>query len=583
MIYKFIDNILASNNLSFLDLDVLNPDSHNYKTLLFQPKGKIEVTPLGFKNQNESEVIEKVDSFIKLAIQKNASLAITPEYFCPFESIKTILSNKSNQPAEKKLWILGCESITPIEIESLKREFTSKDCFIYYDESVLSNQGNFLDPVCYVFKARSTDSNLITVCLIQFKTQHMGVWESPFERDHYIKGNELYIFRNNLSSIYLLTLICSEATKFEIDNTFKEQIDHRWDNNPFIIINIQLNPKPAHEEFILFRGNTLKFEHKDLISLNWAKGTTIAFEKVKSTFKEYSRSGIYSQRNQLRFDNDRYFLENHIKGLYYTYKNPDLDYFHFNSENELFDVDNTKPYQGQRTPLTRRTGPNVISCYNWKDSAFQINEPDDELALFLEKRGYNNSVLLNADLNVFDKERLVCISTGNISNKGHDGWYRIDKLKSCMITHEESICRISFTQDSHGDLIRGDFIKKFETLNYLLNNQDFPERFSFLKDNSISLSFDSYYDESRYNYNIITKDKEKATGAFIGNTDLADAKKVFDKYIRLFNSEQSQSRKRVIIWYEHGIQNYENIYDRESPKITNDYSNDPASIKRDKL
>ena len=111
MKFKFIDTII--NNLT-INLEILTKDTNLYTSLLFQHKGNFIAEETRFGNIEDCK--GKFNAFFTLAKSKKSSLAVTPEYSCPWNSIEWLLENEERLPNKSKLWAICCESITPLEI-----------------------------------------------------------------------------------------------------------------------------------------------------------------------------------------------------------------------------------------------------------------------------------------------------------------------------------------------------------------------------------------------------------------------------------------------------------------------------------
>ena len=171
MEFKFINTVIEN---IVLNLEVLEKDTNNYTMLLFQHKGVFSVSDNKFGN--ETDCSAKFSTFIELAKAENVSLALTPEYSCPWNSIVQVLQNQDKWPNNSKLWALCCESITPNEIRAFKQVNTNANILIHFDEEALNHGGGvLLDPICYIFKSQVNQVEKLIV-LVQFKTQHAGVW-----------------------------------------------------------------------------------------------------------------------------------------------------------------------------------------------------------------------------------------------------------------------------------------------------------------------------------------------------------------------------------------------------------------------
>lgn len=580
MEFKFIDSIFPDY---LIQLEVLEKDTNLYTTLLYQHKGTFEATATKFGNQ--SDCTDQFLKFANLAKEKNVSLAITPEYSCPWSTITSVLDDPDKWPVEKKIWVFGCESITPAEILAFKAKYGAGQALVYFDETVLNNGGGvLLDPICYVFQARNrTNGSAKLVLLVQFKTRHMGVWGDATEQVKYINGKEIYVLRNDLNSIYLFTINCSEVEHFKIDNTFQAQLDNRWDETPYIILNIQMNPKPSHETFRVFRNSIITFPHKEIISLNWAKGSIFSDGKP---IVGNGKSAILFKSEQIDFENDTRFTENHYAGLFYTYKNPGQHTYYLSSNHNVFFIANQKPAFGGANPaMVRKTGPESRGNFEWDDvtSTFKpIAAVDDNFISFLDKQNCQNQVLRDPNINVIDKERLINISTGNIDSKVKGvRWYTVNKLYTFSLGDTEVLRRLTVEQDLVDERDRIEYIDRLDTLNtqILPNPAYFPDTHSHFRNNCNQIMFyrDIDYD---YKFNLVTTDgNHKATASYIGRVDEDYAEKTLKQLQRLYSPED-QSKTLVIVWYRTGPANYLFKTDSSRPKIGDDTTVGYASISK---
>lgn len=585
MHFTFVESILAGLNLQNPSLEALQTDTNLYHAFIYQHKGVLSASATNFSNQDQNEAQSKFAGIIQLASTGNSSLVLTPEYSCPWSVIRGVLDQTLQHPNVGKLWIMGCESITVQQLRALKAELETDSVKIIFDETVFNRAGNFLDPACYIFKTLSNNGESVLVCLVQFKTQHMGVWSNSIERDNYIPGENLYIFRNDPESIYLFTLICSEALNFTPSAAFIAETGNRWVTIPYIIINLQLNPAPNHQEFRDFRRRTLNFDRKEIISVNWASGSAVQIGQANLQLNEFPRSGFYTDIDGINLDSDVEFIENHSNGLYYTFQKPKFHIFHLNGSIEAFTIQNSKPSQGVAPhALRRRTGPRVVQCHKFSnDYALEITtDINDGLEAFLNLKGSTNTVLRGNALTSLQKERLVSLSAGEIEYKEGYSWYRIDKIRPCILDENGVICRFTFAQDNDGNNFRTEFLDKIDRLNLIVQNAaSIPDALSFLRDNCQEINFYRQGDRIFYNFNLVARDGTgKATGAYCGRLAKEEVAKKFNNLTRLF-SQDDQSRKRVVTWYEPQLGVLDSMVDSKPPSIRDDHSTDPDSIKKD--
>jgi len=575
MNFKFIDNVVQ--NIS-LNLEILRVDSNLYSTLLYQHKGTFLVKDTSFGNDTDCSA--QFNSFLNLAKSENVSLALTPEYSCPWESIDLVLSNEERWPNEGKLWAICCESITPDEIKEFLEKFETDNIIVIADTPALSNgNGVLLDPLCYIFRVEVGGVNKLLV-IIQFKTQHMGVWENNVEQEKYIWGNDIFVLRNSVDSIYLFTMICSEAIEFKIDDSFKQQLDNRWNHNPYIILNPQMNPKPSHDGFKNFRNSILKYDLKDIISINWGSGTRCS--EVSGSFIPFSKSSVIVKSDQVDYANEDNFVNNHIKGLYYVLRKPNIQINYLNPKIDVFLIRNQKPSAaGVNEALVKRAGPAAWKCFKWNGDICQFDEKEsveDGFIEFLKSLNFTNTVCNNEDISIIDKERLVNISSGLVKAKKQDRrWYNIDKLESFLQQSDESIKRFTYVHDESGREHRSKYVEIMDTLNsqILVTGTFFPKILSSFVDNCTEVMF---IDSDSYKYNLATSDgSRKATVAYVGRTEKAYAMRTLKRIQNIFEPND-QSKKMVVVWYKIGSNDFVPVVDLNQPTISDDTSKDPNSI-----
>ena len=577
MRFKFVD--LVIKNLS-LNLEVLIKDSNLYSTLLYQHRGTFTTEETRFGNHEDCTL--KFNSFLSLAQSENVALAMTPEYSCPWNSIDWFLSDEARWPNPGKLWAICCESITPLQIISFRDRFENTKLHFHFDEAAFNNgNGILLDPLCYIFRAQIDGIDKLVV-LIQFKTQHMGVWESNAEQAKYIWGNEIYILRNSPNSIFLFTNICSEAVEFKIDTAFQEQVDNRWDEFPYIILSPQMNPKPTHDSFKTFRKAILNYNLKDIISLNWGGGTM--YHGNGKPLIHLSKSSIIIKSDQAEYSNEARYIKNHNKGLYYLLRKPNIQVNYLHPSTDVFLIVNQKPSSaGINSAMVRRIGPEVTKVFMWNigNGGFsEVQSIPDGFIDFLNSLHCANSMCHNISINFIDKERLVNISTGQVTTKQEDRrWYNIDKLESLFQNEDESVKRFTYVHDESSIDLRTNYVEVLDILNnqILPNPVLFPTNLSSFVNNCSEVMF--FNDEGyNYKYNLVTKDRRHtATIAYIGRKDEATALRILQRLQNIFE-KGDQSRKLVVIWYKENAVNIIPVCDPKPPRVNDDTILEPNSI-----
>lgn len=577
MIFKFIDDIIE--NLT-LNLEVLTKDSNLYSTLLYQHRGTFAAGATTFGN--ETDCTTQFNSFLALAKSENVSLALTPEYSCPWNSIDWLLSDENRWPNEGKLWAICCESITPNEVNAFQGKFNGARIEVLVDKTPFTNgNGVLLDPLCYIFKCRINSVNKLLV-IMQFKTQHMGVWTSDEEQQKYIWGNDIYILRNSENSIYLFTNICSESIEFRINSDFQNQLQNRWDHNPYIILNPQMNPQPSHDAFKNFRKSILDYDLKDIISLNWGGDTK--FPGMADALIPQSKSSVIIKSDQVEYTNEIRFVNNHKKGMYYILRKPNIQVNYLHPKTDIFLIRNQKPSAaGVNNALVRRSGPEVSKVFEWDTSTSSFNKievVEDDFVAFLNRLHCTNAVCQNLDISFIDKERLINLSSGQVKAKKEDRrWHIINKLESFLQETDEVVKRFTYVHDDTGLGHRTAYVEVLDALNLqiLKDGAWFPENLISFIGNCTEVMFCNN-DRENYKYNLSTIDGcRKATVAYIGRKDEAQAKRTLEKIQRIFENGD-QSKKMIVVWYKANANTFVPVSDPNPPKVTDDTSVDPNSI-----
>src|SRR5687767_8261035 len=107
------------NGLSAPDFPFLIPNADRYSVALLQPVGKIVAKSDGVRHADSELARAKFLSYLKLAADRKADIAVTPEYSCPWPVVREAVHSKF-LPHEAGLWILGCEAITLGQLQAFK-------------------------------------------------------------------------------------------------------------------------------------------------------------------------------------------------------------------------------------------------------------------------------------------------------------------------------------------------------------------------------------------------------------------------------------------------------------------------------
>lgn len=173
MVIKPVSEMLAPAGLNDPQLNALVPCEDNYKVLLMQPCGHIDVGAEFVRNRDRELAKRQFGRFLIDAVESQSDLVVTPEYSMPWEVLLSAIRT-GNGPIRGKLWALGCESIKYCELEILRQDLAPFAMVLY--EALTAEAARFVSPLAYVFKTLSAAGNNEerTVVLIQFKTHPMG-------------------------------------------------------------------------------------------------------------------------------------------------------------------------------------------------------------------------------------------------------------------------------------------------------------------------------------------------------------------------------------------------------------------------
>ncbi len=434
-------------------LRALNPNRDNYSVLLFQPRADVEADSLGVRHADAKFADMQFRSFLELAVDDRADLAITPEYSMPWTTLEAAVLT-GTAPASGSLWILGCESTTLDELATFKERVKNAASVIHEPLTPLPNR--FVNPVVYRFATTPNGSSSVgnLVIVVQFKTSPMGDKED-YEKNHLQTGDRIYYFGNGTNQIRLATLICSDA--FDITDQFATDLYLRT-----LLIHIQLNKSPRQTQFRQYRDKFFQYhgDETEILCLNWAKGVNILCNGHRVPWIEVSGSGWYSRPDKFDSD-DANIKQNHEKGLYYTWWQDSKCHAQFFSYcPAVYSITASKvAYHAAMASQARRTGPVLTFTRTWDSDASQwINceTVDDGFSSIVSACGdASGDITSLAASNPLYAERALALSAGAIPT---NDWHSVQNLDSCFLDRTEVVRRVTACQDAHQDA------KQFRTL-----------------------------------------------------------------------------------------------------------------------
>ncbi len=563
------------------ELDALKRETQRYSLYLYQHNGVFYADNTRIGNDNQFEAKTKFLNLLRKAKQENISLVTSPEYSCPKSVIDFIIDNEDLHPSQNKIWALGGESLNKEDLNNLN-ELKDESIFIYFEDIHNNSDKNYVDPLYYIFKGQHNGENKLII-LIQFKSNHMGgLWSSQLEPNNLIQGNNVYIIKNNINSVRLMSFICSQAMNFNA--SFEQDLidNHSWTDSPFLFFSLQFNPDPSHQNFIAFRQFILQRERRELITLNWGLETTYKNGNYLYSKNNAPRSGIYFKTPDLELDYEpKNIINNHNKGLFFLQIKRDKRVYFLSRNIDLFKIENKSVNISIGVPeQQRREGPTVTNIYNFTEDLHltEIEKIEDNYIAILKDRGVKNKYLLNEEISIVDKEILLNISTGKIKSRVENRWADIIHLNSFSLNElNECNNRLTYTEDTYQlskDVRKNncEYISKLDEI--LADNSNYPSSIEELKYKPISLSYSNSND---FRYNLIDDEGivKKATICFIGSESKMDAKRIYNNIRKIFDKDSATIR-RVVVFYTKGSQ-IEKIFDPNANLIT-ETPIDPTSI-----
>lgn len=570
--FEDIANVLKDKKLQLPKLNVLVPDSCLYQVLAIQCGGKIETKEDFIGHLDRSTATKKFSNLLGLAVEKDCDLVLSPEYSCPWKALEEAIT-QNLLPKMGKIWILGCESITPTRLSKITSEFPN---VIWIHESVPTGTGKFLDVLAYVTSAKTTTGEEKHVIVLQFKTQPMG--GDPFERDHLICGKTIYFWHNPKDSIRLISLICSEAIGFDQNSANKCDID----NHPHLIVHLQLTDNPRHQAISSYRRQLFGQKAGDnieVLALNWARGFTLPNKQQSA----YGGSAIYTK--SLKFvSSDTRLEENHKKGLYYSYwstQHTELCLLSFDESVLHFRMPKTR-IDGSAA-LCQRTGPEMISICKWdtgKESWLNSDNTDDGFAELCETfQQPTCDYCLDPSITTIDRERLFSISSGSL--KPSKDWHEVRHMNSYIAEADERSKRLHFTHEKAPDSVqfRNDHLARYIELQQIILTTpgNFP---NIIKDLTTDWKLAPPHKSNGFRFNLISRSglASAATAIFLGPVPPQHARQLADAIVEAWDRVAT---RRLVIWYR-TLNTTSNTYahiTQELPSITDD-SDTPTSFTR---
>jgi len=541
-----VTELLSTIGLEHPDLRVLAPTQDNYRALLFQPQGNIELRQAGVRHVDSALANNQFSTFLDEAVRSAADLVVTPEYSMPWQTLEDQLLN-GVVPPHGSVWVLGCESITKTELIEMQGRLSHLVEFVF--EKLADAPGRFLNPVAYVFysKRHDPESSDQLVMLLQFKTCPMGDVDH-FEINRLQTGTRLYCFGNATSQLRMATLICSDAFAF-LDEHAKLLYDRT------LVIHIQLNAKPRQDQFRRYRGSLLQYGggQTELLCLNWAENVHALHNGSKNCWSNIGGSAWYLCPDT--FDSrDSTLTDNHRRGLYYTWlESLRCHALFFNYSPAVFLLKATKvAHIGVPASLSRRRGPQLVETRAWDPNAssweLQNSVEDGFAAIAVECGNAEANITAIAASNPFQVERILALCAGKVETGAN--WHSLKALDSCAIESTEVVRRITACQDRDAHQFRVERLRRCRRL-YRILESSLPPGIADLED-----GFELDWDSTSPHQNVVSKNGRRATAIYLADgysdTQVESIAKKVEEYLgQSFNhpDEIIEARQRLQVWY----------------------------------
>ena len=434
----------AGGALRLSRLSALKPRAKPYFALLCQAHGRIHASAARIGNSDSQAVLPMYRAFLNDAVASQAQLAITPEYSVPWALIREIIQGTTSPP-KGSLWVLGCESITPSEIDTLQIAVNGRAGVRLIHENLeptQRTQAAFVDPLVFVFWADDTAGTDVLCLLVQFKTVASRD-PDHVELQSLCLGTSVYKFSAHAGDISLLALICSDA--FEFTNTL---VDEHCTN--LLLVHIQLNQRPAYIDYSAYRSRLFSVasnNNVEVICLNWAANVLI--EESADTWNSIAGSAWYiAPRGVTPTDADVNQL--HRGGMYYSIIGERWHSFYLDYAPHSVLLRKQPVFAAGPQVLASRVPPQVVARSSWdpQQGAWTSAIADDGFSTFIQQ--YEP---LQAMLPQLCEQDPLAVERALELLEGPEGsvsdWYTLKELSALKVADEESLRRVTVSQETN--------------------------------------------------------------------------------------------------------------------------------------
>lgn len=546
-----VGNVLQALSLDNPSLDALNPDDQSYRALLLQPSGPIlaDETRIGPLDLNIADI--QATKFLSLAAAKGHHLVVTPEYYLP---VTTLLkcAKGATFPAVGALWALGCESMTPSQVNTFKEECFGYCDVIFEEDMNAPIQGTYYDPVAYCFVTQDSQGMARRVILFQFKTISSKDLHF-FENKNLRCGSVIYQFKGKDDELSLATIICSDAFNIAPNEPIRKKLCRNA-----TLLHIQLNPKPKHLLYMRYRIDTFSknkdANNCDIVCLNWAENM-VQFDEVGKKGDEWnneSASAWYISEHRCS-SSDQEVENNEQRGLYFSRHVNQRHVLHFHFGAAAFELTVAKILNLGYRVHDNNLGPKLDVRYTWQDALQDWirndENPDPGLSnLFALSKNVGGafSSLKTVPSRLW-VERAIALSCG--LSKCNDTWFRAAELEACRLGEDEVVRRVTLEldRDVAARDTRESRVKNVAILNQILASKNLPRQIHDLQGGGVRIMWRPHLPH----VNVFKDGVKPALVAYLGMEPSPDTiNNVSDAAFELLRREDNADHKhRMAVCY----------------------------------
>jgi hypothetical protein len=545
------------------------------RILLFQPRDVVfgDSTRVGVNDR--ARLIAEMKRFLHKAAQLDPDLILCPEYSCPWTAlIETIETGVF--PTVGKLWAVACESASLKEISEVVQQIAPL-VTVVFDKNLMSSGGNFVDPLCYLFRTTRDDGAEARVVLVQTKTFPMG--GNPFEAQFLKTGQYIYRFKNDgKQSNSLVSLICSDS----LHPNFQSEILPELQANT-LVLHPQMNERPETPAFRSYRGNccTIAPRSSEILCLNWARGTQILDKGQVEPFILEPKSILFRDIQQLTTDDAR-VMHNHSKGCYLTnWQEYRTAAFVFSPDPHLFYLETSKPYVTGPAQNAIRIGPQMIELFSWDatSQAFEPSEADDRFKNYWMEDNPSLQGLLEPLLpRYLEAERLIQLSTGLAKDMGWSDW---KEMPSFRLADDDTARRLTlcWSTSGVGGKFRQDCLSLFLGFNAVVSDPTkFSDRLAQFRDGQFEIAFkaSSLAKQLRNVHHL--DGTMSATAIYLGESPGNSAMGEVKARTQVALKQTESDEQMIALWYRDPYGVLHDFMDQDVPQFNIDPGANPVGI-----